>query len=72
MTITLEDVRVLLGIPVTGKTVAAPLQKRKVVYSMVSRLLGVPVAAAEAEIRSRSGLPISLRWLRDTFSKPKR
>ncbi|KAK9083388.1 hypothetical protein Scep_029859 [Stephania cephalantha] len=68
MTITLEVVRVLLGISVTSKTVATPFKDRKSVTAMVSRLLEVSVTNADEEIRTRPGLTVSFAWLKDHFS----
>ncbi|KAK9157337.1 hypothetical protein Scep_003911 [Stephania cephalantha] len=66
--ITLENVWVLLGILVTSKTVVVPFKDRKSLIAMVSRLLEVSVTDADEEIKTRSGLAVSLTWLKDRFS----
>ncbi|KAK9126331.1 hypothetical protein Scep_015177 [Stephania cephalantha] len=72
MTITLENVLVLLDILITGKTVVAPFKAFKLVIVMVNRLLEVLVTDADEEIRARPSLAVSLTWLKDRFSVPKK
>ena len=72
MTITLDDVRVLLGIPVTGKTVIAKAKDRVEVIDMTTRLLGLRLEDVETEVKSRPGQSVSLSWLKDQFSTPKK
>ncbi|KAK9088463.1 hypothetical protein Scep_027545 [Stephania cephalantha] len=65
MTITLKDVRVLLGILVIGKNVATPFKDCKSLTEMVSRLLEVSETDTEEEIRTRPGFTVSLAWFND-------
>ncbi|KAK9169239.1 hypothetical protein Syun_001379 [Stephania yunnanensis] len=70
MTITLDDVRVLLGIQVTRKTVVVKSNERVEVTAMVSHLLGILVGEVDEEIRSRSGPTVRLPWLKERFAVP--
>ncbi|KAK9088666.1 hypothetical protein Scep_027748 [Stephania cephalantha] len=60
MTITNEDVRVLLGILITSKTMVAPFKDSKSLTTMVSRLLEVSVTDVDGEIKIRPGFTVSL------------
>ncbi|KAK9105636.1 hypothetical protein Scep_022480 [Stephania cephalantha] len=65
MTITFEDVRDLLGIPLTGKTVVVPFKGRKSLTAMVSRLLEVSMTHADEEIMTSdysSEKPRVMKW----------
>ncbi|KAK9083202.1 hypothetical protein Scep_029673 [Stephania cephalantha] len=70
MTITLDDVRVLLGINVTSKTVVVKSKERIEVTLMVSRLLGISISEIDEEIKTMHGLTIRLAWLKERFSVP--
>ncbi|KAK9085912.1 hypothetical protein Sjap_026323 [Stephania japonica] len=68
MTITLENIWVLLSIPVIGKTVVVPLKDRKAVTTIVTSLLVVSMIDVDEEIRTRFGITVCLTWLKDLFS----
>ncbi|KAK9125902.1 hypothetical protein Scep_014748 [Stephania cephalantha] len=70
MTITLDDMRVLLGIHVTRKTVVVKSKERIKVTSMTSCLLGISISEVDEEIRTMSGLIVRLAWLKKRFAVP--
>ena len=70
MTMTLEDIRCLTGLNITGKPVleisAYSTQK---VEAKIHELLGIPKSSAKDGISKSGGGRISLEWLRTTFRK---
>ncbi|KAK9116659.1 hypothetical protein Sjap_015606 [Stephania japonica] len=77
MSITLEDVSILLKIPVTGKVVAIENfsryteKSRKDAIELVSKLLGVSPDEAEEEVNITKGLTVRVVWLKSRFCPPK-
>ncbi|KAK9131300.1 hypothetical protein Sjap_011787 [Stephania japonica] len=77
MSITLEDVSILLKIPVTGKVVAVENfsryteESRKDAIELVSKLLGVSPDEAEEEVNITKGLTMRVVWLKSRFCPPK-
>jgi hypothetical protein len=68
MSITLDDVYCILGIPITGRAVSAePLQFPDAV-TLVRETLGVSVSVARQELLQGRGTSVRLEWLRMTFS----
>ncbi|KAK9125169.1 hypothetical protein Scep_014015 [Stephania cephalantha] len=55
MTITLDDVRVLLGIPITEKHVVTKCKDRTEVIAMTSWLLGMKKQCMEDELKRNPG-----------------
>jgi hypothetical protein len=64
MTITLDDVDLLLNIPITGRTVSMETFEHENDVDMLARALDVSMREAEAEICSGS---VRLEWLRNRF-----
>ncbi|KAK9147923.1 hypothetical protein Scep_006680 [Stephania cephalantha] len=77
MSITLEDVRMLLHIPVVGKVVAVKNfsryteKSRMEAIKIVSNLLGVGFDEAKEEVNYTRGLIVRLAWLKTRFCPPK-
>ena len=66
MTITLDDVFCITGMPITGTLVScAPVQDP---VRLLRDVLGVGRGQAEAEVRQFRGQYVRLEWLRRTFS----
>ena len=67
MTVTLDDVRTILGIPVTSRAVSCPKLTRYKATELVSAALGVPVNDAFEELVQSRGQSEKLDWLRTRF-----
>ncbi|XP_028101835.1 protein MAIN-LIKE 1-like [Camellia sinensis] len=67
MTVTLDDVRTILGIPVTGMALSCPKLTRYEAAELVNATLGVPVNDAFAELIQSRGQSVKLEWLRIRF-----
>ncbi|XP_028060526.1 protein MAIN-LIKE 1-like [Camellia sinensis] len=63
MTVTLDDVRTILDIPVTGMALLCPKLTRYEAAELVSATLGVPVNDAFAELVQSRGQSMKLEWL---------
>ncbi|XP_028077224.1 protein MAIN-LIKE 1-like [Camellia sinensis] len=63
MTITLDDVRTILGIPVTSRALSCPKLTRYKATELVSSALGVPVNDAFEELVQSHGQSMKLEWL---------
>ena len=78
MSITLEDVSILLKIPVTGKVVNVDNfsrytdESRDEAIELVSRLLGVSKEVAEVEVKPTKGLTVRTFWLKDNWGSKRR
>jgi hypothetical protein len=68
MSITLDDVYCILGIPITGRAVSAEPVEFPDAVKLVRETLGVSVAAARQELLQGRGTSVRLEWLRTTFS----
>ncbi|KAK9149205.1 hypothetical protein Scep_007962 [Stephania cephalantha] len=74
MSITLEDVSMLLKILVTGKVVAVDSlsryteDSRKEAIELVSKLLGVTIEEAEEEVNIMNGLTVRKAWLKTRWA----
>ncbi|CAL5343126.1 unnamed protein product [Camellia sinensis] len=68
MTMTLDDVGTILGIPITGRLVSATTLTDQQAHALVVAALGVDDAEAIEELSSASGQSIKLEWLRSKFS----
>ena len=70
MTITLDDVHVILGIPVRGKSISAPMGTRlEDSIKLLQRALGLTANVAHDQLTRVRGQSVSLEWLRDTFGR---
>ncbi|XP_028102456.1 protein MAIN-LIKE 2-like [Camellia sinensis] len=67
MTVTLDDVWTILGIPVTGMALSCPKLTRYEAAELVSVILGVPVNDAFVELVQSRGQSVKLEWLRIRF-----
>ncbi|KAK9092199.1 hypothetical protein Syun_027110 [Stephania yunnanensis] len=73
MSISLEDVSMLLKIPVTGKVVAVENfarytdESRSDAIKLVSKLLGVSIEDAEEEVNISKGLTVRKCWLKSRW-----
>ncbi|XP_028090313.1 protein MAIN-LIKE 1-like [Camellia sinensis] len=67
MTVTLDVVRTILGIPVTGMALSCPKLTRYEAAELVNASLGVPVNDAFAELVQSCGKSMKLEWLRIGF-----
>ncbi|KAK9140549.1 hypothetical protein Scep_010230 [Stephania cephalantha] len=73
MSISLEDVSMLLKIPVTGKVVAVENfarytdESRSDAIKLVSKLLGVSIEDAEDEVNISKGLTVRKCWLKSRW-----
>ncbi|KAK9100872.1 hypothetical protein Scep_024302 [Stephania cephalantha] len=73
MSISLEDVSMLLKIPVTGKVVAVENfvrytdESRSDAIKLVSKLLGVSIEDAEEEVNISKGLTVQKCWLKSRW-----
>ncbi|XP_028105765.1 protein MAIN-LIKE 1-like, partial [Camellia sinensis] len=67
MTVTLDDVRTIFGIPVTGMALSCPKLTRYEAAELVNTTLGVPVNDAFAELVQSRGQSMKLEWLRIRF-----
>ena len=68
MTITLDDVYCILGIPITGRAVSAEPLDFQGSVSLVRETLGVSETAARQELLVSRGTSVRLEWLRTIFS----
>ncbi|XP_028053882.1 protein MAIN-LIKE 1-like [Camellia sinensis] len=68
MTMTLDDVGTILGIPITGRSVSATTLTDQQAHALVVAALGVDDAEAIEELSSARGQSIKLEWLRRKFS----
>lgn len=70
MTITLDDVFCLTGLPVSGLPVVAPEAGRgpEAPKKMISRLLGVSEMEAVDALQGQRGSSVRLEWLRSRFT----
>lgn len=74
MSISLEDVSILLKIPVTGKVVLADNfsryteESRVEAIQLVSKLLGTTLEEAEEEVNISKGLTVRMSWLKGRWS----
>ena len=67
MTITLDDVSTILGIPVTGKAVSVEQLSFERSKTLVEHGLGVTSQHAHEELVGVWGSSVRLEWLRDLF-----
>ncbi|CAL5414210.1 unnamed protein product [Camellia sinensis] len=67
MTVTLDDVQTILGIPVTGMALSCPKLTRYEAAELVNAILGVPMNDAFAELVQSRGQFVKLDWLRTRF-----
>ncbi|XP_028071172.1 protein MAIN-LIKE 1-like [Camellia sinensis] len=68
MTMTLDDVGTILGIPITGRSVSAATLIDQQAHALVVDALGVDDAKATEELSSARGQSVKLEWLRTKFS----
>lgn len=68
MTMTLDDVGNILGIPITGRSVSAATLTDQQAYALVVVALGVDDAEETEELSSAMGQSVKLEWLRSKFS----
>ncbi|RWR97750.1 serine/threonine-protein phosphatase 7 long form isoform X1 [Cinnamomum micranthum f. kanehirae] len=67
MTITLDDVSTILGIPVTGKSLAMKQLSFERAKTLIEHGLGVTSQQAHEELVAVRGSSVRLEWLRDLF-----
>ncbi|RWR73218.1 serine/threonine-protein phosphatase 7 long form [Cinnamomum micranthum f. kanehirae] len=67
MTITLDNVSTILGIPVTGKSVSVEQLSFERAMTLVEHGLGVTSQQAHEELVGVQGSSVRLEWLRDLF-----
>ncbi len=67
MTITLDDVSCLLGIPIKGALFIPPEMDIDIVIPVLQSLLGVSHAEALAAVTSTGCASVSLSWLQDIY-----
>ncbi|XP_028076296.1 protein MAIN-LIKE 2-like [Camellia sinensis] len=68
MTMTLDDVGTILGIPITGRSISAATLTDQQAHALVVDALGVDDAKATEELSSARGQSVKLEWLRTKFS----
>ncbi|XP_028096033.1 protein MAIN-LIKE 2-like [Camellia sinensis] len=68
MTMTLDDVGTILGIPITGRSVSAATLTDQQAHALVVDALGVDDAEATEELSSARGQSVKLEWLQTKFS----
>ncbi|CAL5425473.1 unnamed protein product [Camellia sinensis] len=67
MTVTLDDVRTILGIPITSMALSCPKLTKYKAAKLVNATLGVPVNVAFVELVQSRGQSVKLEWLRIRF-----
>ena len=67
MTITLDDVNTILGIPVTGKSVSVEQLSYERSKTLVEHGLGVTSQQAQEELLGVRGTSVRMEWLRDLY-----
>ncbi|XP_028065353.1 protein MAIN-LIKE 1-like [Camellia sinensis] len=67
MTVTLDDVRTILGIPFTSMALSCPKLTRYETAELVNATLGVPMNDAFAELVQSREQSVKLEWLRIRF-----
>ncbi|CAL5401342.1 unnamed protein product [Camellia sinensis] len=68
MTMTLDGVGAILGIPITGRPISAATLTDQQAHALVVDALGVDDAKATEELSSARGQLVKLEWLRSKFS----
>ncbi|KAL7251008.1 hypothetical protein ACSBR1_012932 [Camellia fascicularis] len=68
MTMTLDDVGTILGIPIIGRSVSATTLTDQQAHALVVDALGVDDTEATKELSSARGQSVKLEWLRNKFS----
>ncbi|XP_028108507.1 protein MAIN-LIKE 1-like [Camellia sinensis] len=68
MTMTLDDVGTILGIPITGRSVSAATLTDQQAHAFVVDALGVDDAEATEELSSARGQSVKLEWLQTKFN----
>lgn len=67
MTITLDDVSALLGIPIVGKSIITASLNYEEAVTLVVDTLGVLESEARVELAQVRGNSVKIEWLRDRF-----
>lgn len=69
MTITLDDVGTILGIPMTGRSISIKTLPYEWDESLVCYGLGMTPQEPHDELTAVRGLPVRLEWLRELFGE---
>ena len=69
MTVTLDDVFCLTGLPIRGRQVQSTLTGERNIVHEICRLFGVSKSDAEAALHGARGSSIKLEWLREKFMR---